>query len=146
MQKSTVRLVISVTDEKPWRIVSSIQRHSVSRVELLQPVTLFAEVAEVLASLVEFEDVIARVAVRKHNVAIRCDGDRSRCKSLEIKSGLFGKRQLQHNIASLGVKFNPLGGRVTRSVDELVVTFSVNLKIMNVLKSRLNYLKSRHWQ
>ena len=56
------------------------------RVELLEVVPLRPEVHQVLAGLVELEDVVAGVAVGQEDVAVGGDGDRRRVELRQVRA------------------------------------------------------------
>ena len=78
MQQATFGLMVAVTNEQAIWLVAGVKCHAVSRVEFLLAVPLFAEMHEVLAGLVELENVIACVTICQYDVSVSCDGDRSR--------------------------------------------------------------------
>ena len=88
----------------PWAVWNS-----------LRPSPLVAEVRQVLAGLVELEDVIAGVAVGEEDVAVGGDGDRGGVELLEVEARLLRERQLQDDLAGLGAELDPLGRLALRA-------------------------------
>ena len=61
MQQAPLGFVVPVTDQKSRRIVASVERHAMSRVELLHAIALLAKMHQILAVFVILKDVIARI-------------------------------------------------------------------------------------
>src|SRR4029078_2676720 len=96
------------------------------RVELLEFVALGAEVHQVLAVLVEFEDVVAGVAVGEIDVAAGKDGDGCRCELGELEARLFGKFESQGDVTTVGIELDAFGAVVASAVDELNTALVTN--------------------
>ena len=127
-----LRLVVAVADEEPGRVVARIERHPVGGVELLHPVAGDAEVLQILAALVESEDMIRGVAVGEEDVAIRGDGDRRRRPLVEIEPRFLGDAELEHDLPGDGVNLDPLAGDVAGAVQVFAFPFGVDLQIVDV--------------
>ena len=95
-------------------------------------ISLGPEMHQVLAGLVELEDVVARVAIRQEDVAIGGDGDRRGVEFLQLQTRLLGERELQDDVAGPGVELDPFGIGVAGRVDELAVRFLADLHVVDV--------------
>ena len=63
MQQPAFGFVIPVADQQTGGFVPGIERHAVSSIELLEIIPLAPEMFQILACLVEFENMIAGIAV-----------------------------------------------------------------------------------
>ncbi len=101
-------------------------------VELLQAVAFGAKVEQVLPVLIEFEDMIGRVAIGKKNVAVRSHGNRRRIEPVKFESGFRWGAKLQNNLAAADVELDALGVVVACTIDVLTLGLLPNLHVMNV--------------
>ena len=101
-------------------------------VEFLQVVACGAKVHQVLARLVEFEDVVACITVCQNDVAIRRNCDRCRAPHGQLQSGCFWDAYLQHDLSGHGVKLDPFAGSITSTVEKLIVAFGANFEIVDI--------------
>ena len=86
MQKSAFRLVITVADKQAGRVIACVERHAVGSIELLQSIALLAEMHQIFAAFVEFEDMVAGVTVRQEDVAVGCNGDSGGAETFEVEA------------------------------------------------------------
>ena len=91
MNQAALRFVVAIAYEKPVRFIAGIQNHAVSRIELLHSIPLLAEVHQVLAVLIELEDVIAGVTIRQKDVVIGCYRNRCWIEAVNLESRFFGE-------------------------------------------------------
>ena len=86
MYQTALGLVIPVADQQTGWSITSIQSHSMSRVELFQAVTLGAEVHQVFAGFVELENMVAGITIGEKNVAVGGHGHRSWAELLQVQA------------------------------------------------------------
>ena len=89
MQQTTIGFVIAITDQQTWRVVTSIERHSMRGVELFEFVSFDTEMFNVFAGLIVFDNVIAGVSVREEDITIGCNGNGSWVESCKLQSRFF---------------------------------------------------------
>src|SRR5215213_10761653 len=127
-------MMIAITYKQAWRIVASVDHQAMRRVELLEVVTLRAEIFQVLAGLIELKDVIARVAVGKKDVAGGRNVDCRRVERFGFKSRFLWEREFHNDLAGLRVELDSFGGVVAGCIDEFGASFITNLHVVNFSK------------
>ena len=134
MQQAPLGRVVAVADQQPWRVVACVQRHAVRGAEFLEAIPFDAKVHQVLAGLVELEDVIAGVTVGQNDVAVRSNRDRRRTPLGQLQAGLGfrGNAKLQNDIAGFGVNFESFACRVAGTVQELGIALRANFDVVDV--------------
>src|SRR4051794_41428316 len=109
MKQPPLGLMIAITYKQARRFISSVEHQSVRGVDLFEIVALRAKILQVLAGLIELEDVVAGVAVGKENVAVGCDFHGRRIECLGFEAGFLGERQLQDDLAGIGIELYSFG-------------------------------------
>ena len=84
MKQAPFRLVVSIANQQARRLVTRVEGHAVSRVELLQTVSLRPEVRQVFSGPVELEDLVACITVCQEDVPVLSHRDRRWVKLLPV--------------------------------------------------------------
>lgn len=86
VDESPFWFVIAIADEKAWWIVTGIEDHSVGGVKFLEPISFLAEVHEVLAIGIVFEDMVAGIAIGEKDISVGGNDDGSGVELVEVEA------------------------------------------------------------